>query len=165
MTETAPRSTHSSKPLTNNNPEAVLTPLAGGNGGGAFQHRPSGGSAVVGADWRAIKWDGTTTIGSIFPVGASALQKRSFHRVSAPPGYEVGGINVSAPKYVSSLQLVYMKLRDDGTLDPTDKKLSEWLGTEPQGEVTSISGNGKRVIGFHGRRAAVLDAIGLMLEP
>lgn len=75
----------------------------------------------------------------------------------------VNGVTTTT-KFVSNIQLIYMKVRDDGTLDPEDKKLSPWLGGKPKDEVTEINGEGKRAIGIQGRGAAVLDAVGLLLE-
>ena len=57
-----------------------------------------------------------------------------------------------------------MRIDAQGRLDPKDSYQSEWLGT-PSGKPTqTLSGNGSKVIGIHGRKAAVLDAVGLILE-
>jgi len=82
----------------------------------------------------------------------------------AKEGYAVGGMKIDAPKYVSAVQVVFYLLKDNGQLDPNDSYTSDWLGTPSGKEVPVIEGAGKQVIGIHGRRGAVLDALGLVFE-
>lgn len=84
--------------------------------------------------------------------------------VLAKSGYAVGGLVVDADQFVNAVQPIFMKLRTDGTLDPSDRYDGPWLG-QPSGKPTrTIDGRGAKVIGVHGRGAAVLDAVGLVFE-
>ncbi|HUQ69245.1 MAG TPA: hypothetical protein VM165_06970, partial [Planctomycetaceae bacterium] len=86
-------------------------------------------------------------------------------RTFAKPGYAVGGLNVDADQFVSAFQVVFMRLKDDGTLDPTDSYTSDWIG-QPSGKLpVSLDGQGKKVLGLYGRRGNTMDAIGLLIEP
>ncbi len=157
MTEPSPEQNHGDD-------DAMLSETVGGAGGSAFQ-KGLGGKPMIGVDWQPGQWAGTNVISSISPVAEKVPPKQGLQRVKAPRGYAVGGIKVYAPQFVTNIQLIYMKVDSDGTLDPTDSKLSEWLGGKPKGKPTEISGEGKPVVGLHGRGAAVLDAIGIMLKP
>jgi hypothetical protein len=54
--------------------------------------------------------------------------------------------------------------QQDGRLDPGDAYDSPWVGTPSHGEAITVGGQGIPVIGIHGRRAAVIDALGLVLS-
>jgi hypothetical protein len=108
-------------------------------------------------------WAGEPALRSLTPIfdrrrpaGAKAVVARA--------GYAVGGMNVHAPKYVSAIQLVFMRVGDDGRLDPSDSYTSDWIGKPAGGPPEKLGGGGRKVIGIKGRRAAVLDAVGLVLE-
>ena len=51
----------------------------------------------------------------------------------------------------------------DGRLDPADSSTSDWIGEAGLGAPRALSGNGAPIIGIHGRRAAVFDALGIVL--
>jgi hypothetical protein len=65
---------------------------------------------------------------------------------------------------VYAVQLIYMKLKPDGTLDPKDTYTTEWLGPESTGKVIKLGGDGKRVIGINCRSGAILDGLALVME-
>ena len=74
------------------------------------------------------------------------------------------GLVVAAEQYVFAVKPIFMKLRPDGKLDAADRYEGDWLG-EPSGKPTqTIDGQGAKVIGIHGRGAAMLDAIGLVFR-
>lgn len=141
-----------------------LSELVGGQGGIPF-HRDLGEKPMVGVIWTQGSWGGTFAIGNIMPIAAKGASNMGGIQVIAPKGYAVGGMKVCAPKFVSHVQLIFMKMNEDGTLDPSKTKPSEWLGGKPKGEVIELSGEGRKVIGLHGRSAAVIDALGLIYEP
>jgi hypothetical protein len=58
-----------------------------------------------------------------------------------------------------------MKAQPDGRLDPKDSYTSDWLGRPSGREPKVVGGKGQAVVGVHGRRGAVIDAIGLVLAP
>jgi len=49
-------------------------------------------------------------------------------RAYAPPGYAVGGLRGQAFGAVTGFELVFMKIRPDGTLDPNNTQTSDWIG-------------------------------------
>jgi hypothetical protein len=57
-----------------------------------------------------------------------------------------------------------MRLGADGRLDPNDSYKSDWIGTPSATPTRTVGGDGKKVIGVQARRAAVLDALGLVVE-
>ena len=82
----------------------------------------------------------------------------------AREGYAVAGLEVDARDFVYAVRVIYMRQGPDGRLAPKDTYKSEWLG-RPQGAAPrTLASDGSKVIGVCGRGAAVLDAIGLVLE-
>ena len=53
----------------------------------------------------------------------------------------------------------------DGKLQPEDSYLGRWLGAKSRIKSGELSGEGKHVIGIHGRCGERLDGIGLVLAP
>jgi S1-C subfamily serine protease len=83
--------------------------------------------------------------------------------VTAREGYALGGLNVdSGGKVVHAIQVVFMRVRPDGQLDPGDSYTSDWIG-KPTGPVQKLSSPGARVVGLHGRRMTLVHCIGLVL--
>ncbi len=70
---------------------------------------------------------------------------------------------LNANTLVNAVQIVFMRKQQDGRLDPGDTYTSPWVGTPSGDEAVTVGGQGIPVIGVHGRRAAVIDAIGLVL--
>ena len=62
-----------------------------------------------------------------------------------------------------AMQVVFVRVNTDGKLDPSDSYSSEWIGHPAGKEVQAIDGRGATVVGIQGRRAAILDAVGLVL--
>jgi hypothetical protein len=83
--------------------------------------------------------------------------------VIAPEGYAVGAVNVHSNQFVNAVQLVFMRLRPDGRLDPADSSTSDWIGEPGPGAPRKLGGNGVPIIGIHGRRAAIFDAMGIVV--
>jgi hypothetical protein len=122
-------------------------------------------------------WAGRTAIGLLDPLydrGASAsagppapgFQRfpAAAQKVVAREGYAVGGLVVDVDEYVSAVQPVFMRLRPDGKLDTADRYSGPWLGNPAGKREQLIDGRGAKVIGIHGRGAAVVDAVGLVFE-
>ncbi len=84
--------------------------------------------------------------------------------VVAKDGYAVGGLVVEAGGDVGGVQPILMRLRPAGKLDPADRYQGPWLGQPSGKRARTIDGSGAKVIGIHGRGAAVLDAVGLVFE-
>ena len=64
---------------------------------------------------------------------------------------------------VATLSSVFTRLLPDGRLDKTDSYTSDWIGEPSEKPPQTLGGTGAPVLGVYGRKAAVLDAVGLML--
>ena len=85
--------------------------------------------------------------------------------VFAKPGYAVGALNVKTKKIVTAVQVVFMKQKPDGTMDPTDSYTSKWLGhPEEADKEGKIGGEGRKVIGMHLKHFGAVYAVGLVLD-
>jgi hypothetical protein len=83
------------------------------------------------------------------------------NRAVARRGYAVGAANVLLQESIQALQLVFMRIRDEGNLDPDDSYTSDWLG-DRTGHVT-LTGNGARVVGIQVRQGLIVNAMALVL--
>ena len=81
----------------------------------------------------------------------------------AKEGYAIGGMNVDAQSLVNALQIIFMRLKPDGSLDPSDSYTSSWIGVRSGRPTKTLGGTGAPVIGIYGRRALLLDAVGLVV--
>jgi hypothetical protein len=79
------------------------------------------------------------------------------------PGYAVGAINTHAGLWLDSFQIVFMRFKD-GQLDPEDSYTTDWLANSRGGSPGSASGEGKLVVGVHGRsNDRVVNSLGLLV--
>jgi hypothetical protein len=86
-------------------------------------------------------------------------------REIAKEGYAVGAVNVKTNTTVTAFQVVYMKLKPDGTLDTKDSYTSEWIGEPGPGDKEgTVSGDGRKVIGAHVWNFGRVYALALVLE-
>jgi hypothetical protein len=86
-------------------------------------------------------------------------------REMAKEGYAVGAVNVKTNTTVTAFQVVYMKIKPDGTLDTKDSYTSEWIGEAGLGDKEgTVSGNGSKVIGAHVWNFGRVFALALVLE-
>jgi hypothetical protein len=149
----------SSRPQGKGKPTALI----GGKGGGPFQTVTVGGP-LVGLRFTIGSYGGQKAIGFLDPIFEGVDAGGIGESVTAREGYVVSGLKVDAEKLVNAMQLVFARVDDDGKLDLGDTYTSDWLGTPTGRKVRTIDGKGRPVIGIHGRRAAVLDSIGLVLQ-
>jgi hypothetical protein len=83
----------------------------------------------------------------------------------AKPGYAVGALNVKTRKIVTAVQVVFMKQKGDGTLDPADSYTSKWVGYPDEAEKEgTVTGGGRKVIGMHLKHFGVVYAVALVME-
>jgi hypothetical protein len=79
-------------------------------------------------------------------------KNNNVERAFAPKGYAVGALRGKVFGSVNGFELVFMKIRADGTLDPNDTQVSPWLGSI-NGSILNysvIDGNGRPVTGVSG---------------
>jgi hypothetical protein len=136
------------------------TELVGGDGGSKFSSDGTG--PLLGIHWTTGEWDNEQCLRQV-----EGLYDRQSgeNNVVAKDGYAVGAVKVEAGHFVDAVQLVFMRIGDDGRLDPSDSYTSEWLGFHSGGKPSvTLGGTGAIVLGVCGRGAAVVDALGLTIR-
>lgn len=133
-------------------------------GGSSFRSVNPQGKAIIGFSYSMGSWDGVAAIRDLTPLYDQSPPRGRSVAVTAKAGYAVGGLKIDAPQYVSAVQIVFYRVKEDGQLDTTDAYTSEWLGKPSGKDAPLIDGAGKKTIGVFGRRGAVIDAVGLVFE-
>ena len=139
------------------------TEVAGGAGGSPFRLGSKAKEPVLGFAWSSGSWAGQKLIGRLEPMFTRDVPGGFQASVVAREGYAVGGISVDGDDFVRAIQVVFVKATADGKLDPSDAYVSDWIGHPAGKSVQAIDSRGAKVIGIQGRKAAVLDAVGLIL--
>lgn len=166
--ETTPRTSQPQVPATRPDSPAAAdnkstdSELLGGAGGGPFRVVSAQGQPVLAVQYSLGQWAGKERVGRLIPPFQRPPATPAEMLIVAREGYALGAIQVDAGNLVDAIQLVFMRIRDGGSLDEQDSYTSDWIGTPNEDTVRTISGNGAPVVGFHGRGAAVLDAVGLV---
>jgi hypothetical protein len=142
--------------------EGVRTELVGGSGGGPFCSVSPAGEPVLGISHSMGSWAGVEAVARLEPLFDRSSE--GFLQIElAREGYALGALDVDAAQYVNAVRPVFMRVGADGRLDPADCYPGEWIGTSTGHRTKTLGGTGAKVIGIHGRRAAVVDAVGLVL--
>ena len=167
------------------------TRTLGGTAGGAakgataFNDLPEEGGLLVGLSVTTKGSGNRASVASVQPIyltGAGQKQGGTFGRpegsatsLEAREGYAVGAITgKGGPDRVEGFKVVFMRIKG-ATLDPTDSYESEWVGKSDAkassaalaviaaGSDVLVSGDGKLIVGLHGRTNAggELEAVGL----
>ncbi len=135
------------------------------------------GDSVGGFPFRFVHRERAPLLGLQLGVGAwedeqaVGFQQALFDRslswvpgvVVAKEGYAVGGLNVETKTYVTALEIIFMRQKPDGTLDPSDSYKSPCIGFPTGSEPKKLGGTGASVVGIHGRRGLILNAVGLVI--
>ncbi len=153
----------------------LRTPVFGGSGGGAFEawsegsllagfvystNNYPGGNWVIESLQPIIEHDSTRTLGETY-----GWRRNETSRVESVPGYGVAGMKVRYGHRLDGFQLLFMRVDEEGVLDPNDSYWSPWCGGTGGGGPTLLGGSGNPIIGIHGRAGYEIDAIGLMEGP
>jgi hypothetical protein len=141
------------------------TPFAGDStGGGSFRYvEPNG--LLLGLDYRVAEWEGEKALGGVVPVFTRDQPvSPACLRVLAKEGYAVGGAKVRSKRFVDAVQLVFMRVKPDGRLDPADSYTSEWFGDAGDQPLKTLAGDGTRVNGIHCRQGAILNGLALVVD-
>jgi len=109
-------------------------------------------------------WAGKQRVHAVIPHFVRAVPPPGIPAAVAKEGYAVGGIHADGMQFINAISIIFMRVKEDGNLDPADSYTSDWLGTPHDKSATTIHGNGKVVIGVHGRTQAIMDAIGLVYQ-
>jgi len=138
--------------------------LGGGPTGGIpFRFLDPEGRPVIGVRYQLGSWSGEKVIGHLEPLYTRDPVPAPWLTILAREGYALGAIQVDGARHVNAVRLAFMRLEGDD-LDLNDKYTTDWIGTRTDATPKSIFGSGSRVLGLCGRRAAVLDAVGLVFE-
>lgn len=145
------------------------TPFAGSTAGNPPSFRyAEPGRPLVGLEWNVWTWENQQCLAQIFPMYDRDMPLKGHmpgvKQEVARPGYAVGGLVVKATKYTHAFQVVYMKLKPDGTLDKADQYTSDWLGNVDQAGAkdVTLAGDGRTVIGMTVQGGAVVNAMSLV---
>ncbi len=87
--------------------------------------------------------------------------------IEAKDGYAIGGLlvwcNEGGRRFdlVRGIKVLFMRRRDQG-LDPTDSYWSEWIGMRSEGTDVTLGGDGKAIVGIHGRAGGAINSLGII---
>jgi tetratricopeptide (TPR) repeat protein len=148
------------------------TNMVGGAVGGTFEMSLKGPSPLVGFRVWTGRWYNHMVIRGLQPICLSAggttdgpaygLQRDGpSSRIVAKEGYAVGGIVAKGGHVLDGFKIVFMRL-DGARLDPNFSYESAWLGGRGGGGEMKVGGDGRPVIGVHGRSGQVVEALGLV---
>jgi len=139
------------------------TELVGGSGGAPFHRASPDLRPMLGVRFALGSWARQPALQLFEPLFDRRTAPGPGQSIMARDGYAVGALRIHAGTLVHAVQVVFMRQQQDGRLDPDDAYDSPWVGTPSHGEAITVGGQGVPVIGVHGRRAAVIDALGLVL--
>ena len=148
-------------------------PVPNGNDRDRFRDVAPEHGLLVGMRVGYVQAFGGTKVGMVQPiyqVGSSYVEGQIFGAnvptsvtVVAKPGYAIGAINVHAGLLVDSFQIVFAKFKN-GKFEPRDNYRSDWIGDSRGGGSKSASGEGRPIIGIHGRsNGREINALGLLV--
>ena len=151
------------------------TQFVSGWGGGAAQRIVKPGLLLRGLECKLDKVtrrSGRNRLSKHFPCIADMapiFTKERPHQLpsgeAATDGFAVGAVKVDVQAYyIKAVQLVYMRVKADGRLDPNDSRVSRWIGPSGGGQIHTLTGNGAPVIGLHLRKTNIVSAIALVVD-
>ena len=131
--------------------------------GGQFRFVDPDGR-LLGLDYSMGDWDRRKVVGALTPVFSADQPRQHTSRSIAKKGYAVAGAEVNMDKYVCGIRIHFQRIKADGTFDTKDAYASEWLGVPPKGQTTKLVNDGRRVMGIHIQRGAIVDRFSLVAE-
>ena len=151
----------------------VERPTPNGNARDRFRDLAPEHGLLVGMRVGYITAFGGSKVGAIQPIfqaGSTYSEGKQFGvnigpsvTVVARPGYAVGAINTRSGLMLDSFQVVFMRFKG-GRLETKDSYTSDWLGDPRGGGAGTASGDGKLVVGVHGRsNGREVNALGLLV--
>jgi hypothetical protein len=162
-------------PIEVNGPARFLVerPTPGGNPRERFRELAPQGGVLVGVRVGYVEIFGgpkVATILPIFQVGNQYVEGKQFGKDTPPtmtavarPGYAVGAIITRTGLTVDAFKITFMRFKD-GQLDPGDSYTTDWLGDPRGGGLGTASGEGKLIVGIHGRsNGREINALGLLV--
>ena len=135
-----------------------------GGSGGASDRFVDETSLLHGVECRFSQWMGEQCVNEIVPIFARDQKRTLATGAVAKDGYAVGAAKVYAGEHVNGIQLIFMRVRDGGQLDPKDAYSSSLLGVRGLGKPHTLTGGGAPIIGIHLRHGAIVDALALVVN-
>lgn len=139
------------------------TAWAGNPSGGSPQRTGDKDKPLLGFNYRMGDWAGGPCLAKLIPVFSNSTPPSDQKQVLAKPGYAAAGLQVHADTVVRGVQVIFMKLNADGTLNPADSYVSEIAGATsatPQ----KLGGDGRRMVGVHLRQGLIIDALAVVMQ-
>ena len=137
----------------------------GGDGGFPFRETANGRTIVaVRVDFG--EWSGTSGPARItlLPHRGAAGESSADHVWAvAPDSFTLGGLEVAHGKYVAALRPLWVP--EWIAADPAAIREGSWIGSPAGHTVTRLLPEGGAFAGVHGRKASLLDSIGLVVRP
>jgi hypothetical protein len=152
--------------------ETGETRIIGGAFDPTFQDRAPKDGVLIGLQvglGRFVQNDIVIAVRPIYRVGGREVRGKLHGTnltrpltIRAKPGYAVAGITAKGGLRVDGFRITFVRVRNDGTLDPTDSYPSAWIGGTGGGPETELGGDGTPVIGVVGK-SNKMDCTGLGL--
>lgn len=140
------------------------TAFAGDSTGGGAKRTIDGNSLLYGLECGFTEWFHEQCLKDITPIFSPDQELTKPGGAVARAGYAVGAVNVQAGSYVNAIQLVFMRVKDDGRLNPEDSYTSPWIGVRGKGRPRTLTGNGDPIIGISLREGIVCNAFALVVN-
>jgi hypothetical protein len=134
----------------------------GGPGGFPFETVHPEQRPVVGFRFAVGSWAGSQALSQLEPIFGRENARSAAGVNLAREGYVVGGLEVDAQSLVHAVRIIYVRQREGGAIATSDSYMSDWLGQRTSQDAKKLGQQGSVVVGIHGRRGAVIDAIGLV---
>ncbi|QJW92510.1 hypothetical protein [Frigoriglobus tundricola] len=119
---------------------------------------------LLGLDYAVGSWENRKVVSALAPVYSDDQPQQHTARSIAREGYAVSGAEMNLDKYVCGIRLLFQRVKEDGTFDATDAYEGEWIGVPPgKGDPTKLVNDGRRVVGIHVQRVAIVDRFALVV--
>jgi hypothetical protein len=140
-----------------------LTETVGSTEGFDFRKVDYRGRPVIGVQFALMPQAGTEYVRRLTPIFDRSRATRR-NTIYAKEGYALGAIHVWTSEFVVGVKLEFMKLNDDTSLQLSDSYQADTIGTATTETAKIITTDGRIVVGLHGRRTSLMNAIGLALR-
>lgn len=121
-------------------------------------------SLLYGVECGFGEWGREQCLKEVAPIFSRGQELKKPGGAVAREGYAVGAVNVQAGSYVNAIQLVFMRVKDDGRLNAQDSYTSPWIGVRSKDKPRTLTGNGDPIIGISVRQGLVCDALALVVN-
>lgn len=139
------------------------TEWIGNTTGGNPQRRAEKDKPLLGFNYSMGNWAGGPCLSKLIPIYSLDPPMGDQKQIAAKPGYAAAGLQVHADKVVRGVQVIFMKLNDDGTLNSAETYLSDLAGVTSESP-KKLGGDGRKMIGVHVRQGIIIDAVSAVME-